>query len=121
MRTATEIAVGVLYVVGGVFNIVYTLRHRHEFYGDWADSAWLGPAGSFVRHHVVPRSVVVTVVLIAFQLMIAAAILSRGDVVGPALFLGGAFALVVAVFSSPGGVAANLALAILQFTLAAIR
>ena len=39
MHAAAEVAVGVLYVVGALFNAVYTLRHSQEFFGEFADCA----------------------------------------------------------------------------------
>lgn len=121
VRLVAELAVGVVYVVGAGFNTIYTLRHSRQFYGEFATGAWLSSAGSFIRHWIIPNGAVFTVGLIAFQIAIAAAILTRGATVGPALLLGGLFALVVAMFSSPGGTIGNLALAAIQFVLAATR
>ena len=118
MRTAAEIAIGAIYAIGVGFHLLYTVRHSHEFYGDFADRAWFPPARSFTNTLIVPHGVVFTVCLIGFQASIAVAILSRGDAVVPALAIGGAFALIVALFSSPGGTAGNLVLAIVQFVLA---
>lgn len=121
MRTAAELVIGAIYAIGAVFNTVYTLGHGREFYGDFASGAWLSPAGSLIRDRIVPNSTTFTIGLIVFQLAVAVAILTRTVLAGPALLIGGAFALVVAFFSSPGGTIGNLALAGIQFALAAAR
>lgn len=121
LRTIAEIGIGILYLAGAAFNAVYTLRHTEEFYETFADGAWVSPARSFVRDVVIPNGKAFTVLLIAFLVVVAIAILSRGAAVGPALFAGGCFALVVAFFSSPRGTVANLALAAAQFGLALSR
>lgn len=53
--------------------------------------------------------------VIAFQIAVAVSILSRGSLVRPALLIGGLFALLVALFSSPGGTVGNVVLAAIQF------
>lgn len=121
MRSAAEIAFGVLHAIGAVFNTVYTLRHSAEFYGGFAEGGWFRPAEWFIRNVVMPNGTLFTVLLILFQAAVAIAILSRGDLVTAALLAGGVFALVVAFFSSPGGTAANLVLAAGQFALALTR
>lgn len=118
MRSALEVAVGLLFLIGAVFNSVYTRGHGQEFYGEWAAKAWLPPAGRAISRLVLPRTKAFTVVLVVFQALVALAILSRGDIANPALLVGGAFALVVAFFSSPGGAVANVSLAALQWALA---
>lgn len=104
-----------------MFNTVYTLRHGTEFYGGFAESAWLSPARRLIANVVIPNSTLFTVLLILFQAAAAIAILTRGDLVTVALLAGGAFSLIVALFSSPAGTAANLALAVIQFALALSR
>lgn len=121
MRSVAEIAVGVLFAVGATFNAVYTLHHGEEFFGEFATKAWLRPAGRLVERVVLPRTTTFTTLLIAFQVGVAVAVLSRGALVTPALVAGGAFALIVALFSSRGGAVANLALSALQFALALTR
>jgi hypothetical protein len=120
-RVVTEIAIGAVYAAGAVFNTTYTLRHTSEFYKTFADRAWLRPTASLVRTVIIPNGTLFTVLLIAFQVTIAIAIFTRGDLVTAALHAGGAFAFVVAFFSSPGGTIANLMLATVQFGLATAR
>lgn len=119
MRTTAEIAVGVLYAIGAIFNTSYTLRHSRQFYGEFAEKAWFRPAGQFIARLIVPNGKAFTVLLVLFQLMVSAAILTRGDFVVPALAVGGTFAAVVALFSSRGGAVGNILLAVIQFALAA--
>jgi hypothetical protein len=121
LRAVAEIAIGALFAVGAVFNTVYTLRHTAEFYGEFADGAWLSPAEWFIRNVVIPNGTVFTVLLIVFQAAVAIAILTRGDLVTLGLLAGGTFALVAALFSNPAGAIANLVLAVIQFALALSR
>ena len=121
MRSVAEIGLAALFLVGAVFNAVYTLGHTNDFYGGWADSAWFGWARSLLRDQVIPNGVAVTVAAIGCQFAIAALILSRSDLVEAGLVGGGVFAVGAAVFSSPGGFGANLALALAQFALAFTR
>ncbi len=121
LRNFGEVAFGAIYLIGAVFNSVWTMRHTDEFYGGFADGAWFGPARSLIRDVVIPNARVFTVALIVFQLAIGVLILTRGDLVTPALVAGGTFAGLAALASSPGGTAGNMILAALQFALAAAR
>jgi hypothetical protein len=121
MRSVAEIGFAVLFSVGAVFNGVYTLGHADEFYGGWADSAWFAWARDLLRDQVVPHGVAVTVGVIGCQLAIAALIFSRSELLVVGLAGGGVFAAGAAMFSSPGGFAANLMLAFAQFALAFTR
>lgn len=112
---------GLLYAVGAVFNMVYTLRHGREFYGSFVASAWNPPARWFLRTFVLPRARLFTVALIVFQVGVAVLIFTRGELVRPALGAGAAFAALAAAVSSPAGAAANLALAGIQLALALAR
>jgi len=120
-RVVAEVAIGAVYAAGAVFNTVYTLRHTTEFYETFAGSAWLRPAASLIRTVIIPNGTLFTVLLITFQVTIAIAIFTRGDLVTAALLAGGVFSFVAAFFSSPGGTVGNLALAAIQFILAAAR
>lgn len=53
-----------------------------------------------------------------FQLAVAVAILTRGDLVPAALLSGASFAVLAAVASSPGGTIGNLSVAAIQAALA---
>lgn len=114
-RSIVEVAVGVVFVAGAAFNAVYTLRHAESFFSTWADGAWFGPASAVTREVVAPHARGFTMLLIAFQVVVAASLLARGPSVEPALLAGGTFALVVAFFSSPGGTVGNLGLSGVQY------
>lgn len=118
LRNVVEISIGVLFAVGAVFNTVYTLSHGDEFYGSFAEGAWLAPARWTVEKVVIPNATMFTVVLIVVQLAIAVTILTRGDLVVAALLVGAGFALVAGLASSPGGTVGNLALTAIQLTVA---
>ena len=118
IRSAIEIALGVVYAVGAVFNAVYTLGHGDDFYGGFVRGAWFGPGRWLVDHVVLSEPTVFTALLILFELSLAAMLLSRTELVTTALDAGAAFCIVVALVSSPGGTAANLALAVVQLLLA---
>jgi hypothetical protein len=121
LRTAAEIAIGVLYAIGAVFNLVYTLRNSDQFYGSFADGAWLPPARRFINEIVLANGTVFTVLLILFQAVSAVLILSRGDYVAAALMIGTIFSVLAALASSPAGTVGNLILAAIQMTLALAR
>lgn len=121
MRLITEVAIAILYSAGAVFNTVYTLGNADKLYGAFADGAWLGPARRFLRTFVLPHATVFTVSLILFETAVAIIILTRGDLVRPALVAGAVFCVIAALVSRPGGTAGNLALAAIQIALAWFR
>ena len=67
------------------------LRNSTQFYVDMADQAWRAPAAKFIEEFLVPNSVAVTILVTAFEAILAAAILSRGPMVRRDLIAGGAF------------------------------
>lgn len=121
LKNIVEIGVGLLFLVGAIFNASYTLRHGEEFYGSFATSAWFGPSRKLVRSIVIPHAKLFTVLLIALQASIALMILSRGSLVQPGLITGAVFSLAAVLVSNVPGAIANLALAALQVFLAFTR
>ncbi len=121
LRTVVEIGFGVLFAAGAVFNATYTRTHGSEFYGSFADGAWLPPARWLIGKVVIPNAAAVTVVLVLYEATVAVMVLSRGDLVQPGLIAGGIFALTGAAVSSPGGIVANLTMAAALFILAFTR
>jgi hypothetical protein len=121
LQTIGEVGFGLLFLVGALFNLSYTLRHGEEFYGSFAENAWLPPSPFLIRRLVIPRATLFTVLLIALQIGVAILILSRGDLVRTGLIVGCLFSLVAVFVSSIGGSIANLALAILMALLALSR
>jgi hypothetical protein len=120
VRDVLEIGIGLVYLVGAIFNSAYTFRHGNEFYGGFAEGAWFAPSRKFVRNVVIPRSKVFTSLLIIFQLLVAFAILTRGPYVVYGLYAGVIFNLGAAVVSSIAGTLVNLVLAAVQFLLASL-
>ena len=121
VRTVAEIGIGLVYLIGAIFNSLYTLKHGDEFYGSFAEGAWFAPSRAFINRFVIPNSRPFTYLLIAFQLLVAFAILSRGPYVIYGLYAGVIFCLGAAVVSNVAGTIANLVLAAVQFLLAYAR
>jgi hypothetical protein len=121
LRTIIEIGFGLLYLVGALFNYLYTLRHGEEFYGSFAQNALLGPSRKLVQSLVIPHSTIFTSLLIVFQLLVAFCILSRGTLVVPGLIAGAIFSFSVVLVSNIPGASANLLMAIVQVYLAFTR
>lgn len=121
IRNILEIGIGLLFLIGAIFNSLYTMRHGDEFYGSFADNALFAPARALVRKLVIPRDRLFTILLIIFQLIVAFCILSRGELVKPGLIAGAMFCFAAAFVSNTGGAIANLALASGQLYLALTR
>ena len=117
-RNVIEIGLGLLYLMGAMFNFLYTLNHGDEFYGSFADKAILTASRQFFRKVVIPRAKLFTGSLIGFQLLLAVSILSRGNFVEPALIAGALFCLIAALVSNTSGAVANLSMALVQMLLA---
>ena len=121
IRNILEIGIGLLFLIGAIFNSLYTFRHGDEFYGSFAENAILAPARTLVRRLVIPHDRIFTVLLIIFQLIVAFCILSRGELVVPGLIAGAVFCFAAALVSNTGGAIANLVLAFGQLVLAFTR
>lgn len=121
LRTFGEVAIGLFFLIGAVFNAVWTLGHTDEFYSGFVEGAWLRPARSFVSDVIVPNARLFTILLIIFQVTVGVLVVTRGDLVTPALIAGGTFTLAAALASSPGGTVGNLILAAIQYALAFTR
>ncbi|MCK5315561.1 MAG: hypothetical protein KAJ53_10580 [Anaerolineales bacterium] len=120
-RNLIEIGFGVLYLIGAIFNSVYTLRHSDEFYGGFADKAILAPAKYLIQKVVIPHARLITISLIVFQLTVAFCILSRGALVRPGLIAGAIFSFAVVFVSNASGAIASLVMSIVQLYLALTR
>ncbi len=116
-----EIGFGVLYLIGAIFNSLYTLRHGDEFYGSFADKAILAPAKRLIQKVVIPHARLFTILLIIFELVVAFCILSRGALVRPGLIAGAIFSFAVVFVSNASGVIAGLVMFVVQAYLALIR
>jgi hypothetical protein len=121
LQTVGEVGFGLLFLLGAIFNLVYTTRHGEEFYESFAENAWFPPSSFLTRRLVIPRATLFTALLIVLQISAAALILSRGDFVRVGLIVGCLFAFTAAFVSSKGGAIANLTLAALLALLAFSR
>jgi hypothetical protein len=121
LKNIVEIGFGLLFLVGAIFNVSYTLRHGEEFYGSFAASAWFRPSRKLVRSVVIPEAKLFTILLVALQVSIAVTILSRGNLIQYGLIAGAVFSLAAVLVSNVPGALANLALAALQVFLALTR
>jgi len=121
LKTIIEIGFGMLYLVGALFNYLYTRRHGKEFYGSSAENALFGPSRGLVQSLVIPNSTLFTGLLIVFQLLVAFCILSRGPLVVPGLIAGAIFSFSVVFVSNLPGAIANLLMAVAQVYLAFTR
>jgi uncharacterized membrane protein YphA (DoxX/SURF4 family) len=121
LRNIIEVGFGVLYVMGAIFNSLYTLRHGDEFYGSFADKALLVSSTQLIREVIIPHARLFAILFIIFQVVVAVCILSRGTLVRPGLIAGAIFSLVVVFVSNTYGAIANLIMCIVQIYLALIR
>jgi hypothetical protein len=121
IQNILEIGLGLLYSIGAIFNSLYTLKHGEEFFGSFASGAWLPLSRRFVKNIVIPNSRIFTILMIFFQVIVAVAIFSRGELVGYGLIAGAVFNLGVVLVSNPTGAIASLILAAAQAVLAYLR
>jgi hypothetical protein len=77
--------------------------------------------GWLVKNIVIPNSRIFTILMIFFQVIVAVAIFSRGELVGYGLIAGAVFNLGVVLVSNPTGAIASLILAAAQAVLAYLR
>jgi hypothetical protein len=117
-RNAIEIGFGLLYLIGAIYNCLFTLRHGEEFYGSFADQAMLGYSRQFFRKLVIPRARLFTGLLITFQLLVALSILCRGNLVEPGFIAGSVFCFSAALVSNTSGTVANLLMSLVRIFLA---
>lgn len=117
LRNILEIGFGILFMIGAIFNSLYTYKNKETFYVSFAENALLLPSRQFVQKIVVPRNKFFTVLMVAFQLITAVSILSRGTLTKPGLIAGAIFSFGAAWVSNTSGMIANLAMAIVLFYL----
>ena len=120
-RNIVEIGFGLLYLVGAIFNTLYTLRHGDEFYRSFADKASFVLVRPLIGALVIPRARYFTAALIVFQLVVGISILSRGAFVEVGLLAGAIFCFGAVFVSSIPGALANLVMAVVQLYLALTR
>lgn len=120
-RNIIEVGFGVLYVIGAIFNFLYTLRHGDEFYGSFADKALFVWSSQLIRGVIIPHAKLFTMLLIVFQLVVGLCLLSRGTLVRPGLIAGAIFSFAVVFVSNTSGAIANLTMCVVQIYLALVR
>jgi hypothetical protein len=99
-RNAARLAFGGFYLTMATFNATVTLPNAAKFYTDIAsNSAWPG-FDWLLLHLVVPAAVLLTVLLIAFEVGVAALLLSKGQRVRLGLLAAIAFQIGVAPLMS---------------------
>ena len=121
LRSMLEIGMGVVYMAGAGFNLVYTLKNGEKFYTSFAEGTWFAPASWFIQKFVIPNPRIFTIMLVLFQLFVGIALLSQGPNVGLGLLAGTAFCMYAVFVCNVPGAIANLALAVLQFYLVSAR
>ena len=113
-----EIIIGVLYALGAVGQTAVVLRNSKKFYSDMADRAWFPPSEFLIRRMLLPNSMLVTILVILLEAGLAAAILTGGASVRPALVIGGLFSILGGITGSAGETIGYWALAGVHFWLA---
>ena len=117
IRNVAEIGFGVLFIVGAIFHLSYTLRHGREIYEGFAANAWFNPYRELIRNVIIPRATYFTVLLISFQASIGLILLTGGSLIKPALIAGAVFSLVIIPASNVRGTMASLILAVILILL----
>lgn len=110
IRNVAEIGFGVLFIIGAVFHYSYTLRHGREIYKRFATNAWFNEYRKLIQNSIIPHATYFTVFLIFFQASIGLMLLTRGNLVVPALIAGALFSIFIIPASNVRGAIANLIL-----------
>lgn len=121
VRNVVEIGLGLLYLMGAIFNALYTSRHGEEFFGSFARGTMIAPLQALINRIVIPNSRLFALLLAGFLMLVGASILSRGALVPYGLYAGALFCIFGAAASNLGGALANLVLAAAQLLLAGTR
>ena len=121
LRTIVEVGIGLVYIMGAIFNFAWTRNHGEEFFGSFAEGAWFKPARTLINRVVIPNAKVFAILLAAFLLVVGITILSRTEYVVYGLYAGALFCLGAAFVSNVPGAIANFLLAVAQFFLAYSR
>jgi len=86
--------IGLSYLAAAGFNAIYTLPRSDEL-DSYADGAWFGVLGDFMRDVFMPNGQVFMVLVIAFEIVVGLLILGRGRYVD--IGVGASVAWVLAV------------------------
>lgn len=105
--------VGVAYLAAAGFNLVYTLPRSDELDG-YADGAWFGFLGDFIREVFMPNGTVFMSLVILFELTVGLLILARGRSVDVGVVASVLWVLAVLPFLAWPYLITNLVLVALQ-------
>jgi hypothetical protein len=111
--TLWRAVVGVAYLASAVFNTVYTLPRSDELDG-YADGAWFGFLGDFMRDVFMPNGDVFMTAVILFEITVGLLILSRRTLVDVGVLASVGWVLIVLPFLAWPYLITNIVLAILQ-------
>ncbi len=120
-RNVIEIGFGLMFLMGGIADSLYTLRHGNEVFGPIAEGAMLASAKHLIQTVVIPHATLFTILLIVFKLSVAFCILSRGALVRPGLIAGAIFTFVFVPVASISWAIFHLVASAVQAYLALIR
>ena len=121
LRAVVEVGIGLVYIIGAIFNFAWTRNHGEEFFGSFAEGAWFKPARALIKRVVIPNSKIFALVLATFLLIVGITILSRSQYAVYGLYAGALFCLGAVFVSNVPGAIVNLLLSLAQFFLAYFR
>ena len=105
--------VGLAYLTAAVFNAIYTLPRSDELDG-YADGAWFGFLGDFIRDVFMPNGVIFMTAVIVFEILVGVMVLSNGRSVDIGVTASVMWVLAVLPFLAWPYLITNLILAPLQ-------
>ena len=109
-------AISVLYLAAAAFNLGYTLPNARDegLFDGYADGAWFGFLGDLVDDVFVPAAALWMVLVVVFELVVAALIANRGRWVDRGVVLSLAWVLAILPFLAWPYLLVNIGLAALQ-------
>lgn len=105
--------IGLSYLAAAGFNVVYTLPRTEELDG-YADGAWFGFLGDFMRDVFMPNGTAFMTVVIIFEICVGALVLHRGRYVDAGVAASVLWVLAVLPFLAWPYLITNLVLAPIQ-------
>lgn len=105
--------IGITYLAAAVFNIVYTFPRGDELDG-YADGAWFGFLGDFMRDVFMANHEIFMSIVILFEVAVGVLILARGALVDVGVVASVGWVLVVLPFLAWPYLITNLVLAAIQ-------
>ncbi len=105
--------VAVAYLAAAIFNALYTLPRSDELDG-YADGAWFGFLGDFIRDVFMPNGEIFMTLVIIFEIVIAVLIAGRRTAVDAGVVLSVLWVLAVLPFLAWPYLITNIVLAVVQ-------